>query len=378
VLSIEVTMNANREILSNVMRPTPSWRVETRTRLSTLFSIAAILFVLLLAAAPFVVSRGVVQDLFFILTMLALAQSWNLLAGYAGLISVGQQLFVGCGAYALFGFVILLGLDPILAIPLAGLFAVLVSIPTAFFAFRLYGPYFAIGTWVIAEVGRLLFAQWKALGGGTGTSLPREATRDMFGVALLEDWFGMRAAAAADAVAFWLALIVLVLTIWFVYRLLRSKQGLGLAAVRDNETAARALGVDALRLKLVIYLSTAFITGIVGAIIYLQKARISPDAAFSLTDWTAYVLFIVIIGGIGTIEGPIVGVIIFFLMQNALSSYGSWYLLLLGAIAIITMLFAPRGIWGLITDRTGIELFPVRRTLRGGSLEQTTKGGPHG
>ena len=89
-------------------------------------------------------------------------------------------------------------------------------------------------------------------------------------------------------------------------------------------------------------------------------------------------LFIVIIGGIGTIEGPIVGVIIFFLMQNALSSYGSWYLLLLGAIAIITMLFAPRGIWGLITDRTGIELFPVRRTLRGGPLEQTTKGGPHG
>ncbi len=244
-LSIEVTMTTNRDILSNVMRPSPSWRVETRTRLSSLFSLAAILFVLLLAAAPFVVSRGVVQDLFFILTMLALAQSWNLLAGYAGLISVGQQLFVGCGAYALFGFVILLGLDPILAIPLAGLFAVLVSIPTAFFAFRLYGPYFAIGTWVIAEVGRLLFAQWKALGGGTGTSLPREATRDMFGVALLEDWFGMRAAAAADAVAFWLALVVLVLTIWFVYRLLRSKQGLGLAAVRDNETAARALGVDA-------------------------------------------------------------------------------------------------------------------------------------
>jgi branched-chain amino acid transport system permease protein len=375
---IEVTMNANRETLSDVMRQTPSWRVETRTRLSTLFSIAAILFVLLLAAAPFVVSRGVVQDLFFILTMLALAQSWNLLAGYAGLISVGQQLFVGCGAYALFGFVILLGVDPILAIPLAGLFAVLVSIPTAFFSFRLYGPYFAIGTWVIAEVGRLLFAQWKALGGGTGTSLPREATREMFGVAFLEDMFGMRAAAAADAVAFWLALLVLVLTIWFVYRLLRSKQGLGLAAVRDNETAARALGVDAQKLKLVIYLSTAFITGVVGALIYLQKARISPDAAFSLTDWTAYVIFIVVIGGIGTIEGPILGLIIFFLMQNALSSYGSWYLLLLGALAIVTMLFAPRGIWGLITDRTGIELFPVRRTLRGGSLEQTSKGGPNG
>ncbi len=355
-----------------------AWRVETRTRLSGLFSLFAIALILILSAAPFLVSRGVVQDLFFILTMLALAQSWNLLAGYAGLISVGQQLFVGCGAYALFGFVTLIGLDPILAIPLAGIFAMLVALPTAFFAFRLYGPYFAIGTWVIAEVGRLLFAQWKMLGGGTGTSLPRDATRDMFGVALLEDVFGMRAAAAADAVAFWLALLVLALTIGFVYRLLRSKQGLGLAAVRDNETAARALGVDALRLKLFIYLSTAFITGIVGALIYLQKARISPDAAFSLTDWTAYVIFIVVIGGIGTIEGPIVGVIIFFLMQNALSSYGSWYLLLLGALAIVTMLFAPRGIWGLISARTGIELFPVRRTLKGGPSEHTTKGGPNG
>ena len=354
------------------------WRVETRTRLSGLFSIFAILLVLLLVAAPFVVSRGVIQDLFFILTMLALAQNWNLLAGYAGLISIGQQLFVGCGAYALFGFVILVGVDPILAIPIAGVFATIVALPTAFFAFRLYGPYFAIGTWVIAEVGRLLFAQWKTLGGGTGTSLPRDATREMFGVHFLEDMFGMRSAAAADAICFWMALAVLTVTIGFVYRLLRSRQGLGLAAVRDNETAARALGVDAHRLKLLVFLATAFLTGIIGALLYLQKARISPDAAFSLTDWTAYVIFIVVIGGIGTIEGPIVGVVIFFLMQNALSSYGSWYLLLLGALAIVTMLFAPRGIWGLISARTGIELFPVRRTLGGGPIDQHEKGGPHG
>ena len=98
-----------------------AWRIETRTKLSGLFSIAAIAVVVLMAAAPFAVSRGVVQDLFFILTMLTLAQSWNLLAGYAGLISVGQQLFVGCGAYALFGLVILAGVDPLIAIPLAGL-----------------------------------------------------------------------------------------------------------------------------------------------------------------------------------------------------------------------------------------------------------------
>lgn len=371
-------MTTGLETMTTEIETPSGWRVETRTRLSGIFTALSLLAVVVLAAAPFIVSRSVVQDLFFILTMLALAQNWNLLAGYAGLTSVGQQLFVGCGAYALFGLVILAGVDPILAIPLAGLFAALIALPTAFFAFRLYGPYFAIGTWVIAEVGRLLFAQWKALGGGTGTSMPREATREMFGLSLLTDGLGLRASAAADALAYWLALAVAALTIGLVYRLLRSKQGLGLAAVRDNETAAQALGVDARRLKLMIYLTTALLTGIVGALIYLQKARISPDAAFSLTDWTAYVVFIVVIGGIGTIEGPILGVIVFFLLQNAFSSYGSWYLLALGALAIITMLFAPRGLWGLISDRTGWELFPVRRLLKGGTTRHDKMGGPNG
>jgi branched-chain amino acid transport system permease protein len=371
-------MTTGFDTMSNEIETPQGWRVETRTRLSGIIAVVSLIAILALASAPFLVSRGVVQDLFFILTMLALAQNWNLLAGYAGLISVGQQLFVGCGAYALFGLVILAGFDPILAIPFAGLFAMVVAAPTAFFAFRLYGPYFAIGTWVIAEVGRLLFAQWKMLGGGTGTSLPREATKDMIGLSLLQDWFGMRSSAAADALAYWLALALASLTIGFVYKLLRSKQGLGLAAVRDNETAARALGVDARKLKTAIYLLTAFFTGIIGALIYLQKARISPDAAFSLTDWTAYVVFIVVIGGIGTIEGPILGVIVFFLLQNAFSSYGSWYLLALGALAIVTMLFAPRGLWGLISDRTGWELFPVRRLLKGRPQTKNDKGGPHG
>jgi branched-chain amino acid transport system permease protein len=342
----------------------PRWRVETRTRLSAGFGVLAVIALVVLAAVPFFASRGVVQDLFFILTMLVLAQNWNLLAGYAGLISVGQQLFVGCGAYALFGFVILLGLDPVLAVLLSGVFAALVSIPTAFFTFRLYGPYFAIGTWVIAEVGRLLFAQWKMLGGGTGTSLPREAARDMVGVSFLKDWLGMKSAAAADALTFWLALVLLAVTIFVFYRLLRSRHGLGLAAVRDNEGAARAVGVDARRVKAMVYVTTAFLTGICGALIYLQKARISPDAAFSVTDWTAYVIFIVVIGGIGTIEGPIIGVIVFFLLRETLADLGSIYLMILGVVAIVVMLKAPRGLWGFVRDRFDLELFPVRRRVR--------------
>lgn len=355
-----------------------SFRVETRTRASSVFAAVAVVVVLTAFAAPFFVSRSVIQDLFFILTMLVLAQCWNLLAGYAGLISVGQQLFVGCGGYAMFSLVSLAGFDPILAILAAGLFATLIAVPTAFFTFRLYGPYFAIGTWVIAEVGRLAFAQWKALGGGTGTSLPREAVRDMAGISLLRDVFGMRAAQAGDAATYWLALILVLVTIGFIYRLLRSKQGLGLAAVRDNEIAARAVGVDAARMKTLVYLATAFLTGCCGALIYVQKQRISPDAAFSVIDWTAYVIFIVVIGGLGTVEGPVVGVILFFLLQNLLADYGSWYLLLLGLIGMATMLFAPRGLWGLFSDRTGIQLFPVRRILKGGPLAQDKKGGPNG
>jgi branched-chain amino acid transport system permease protein len=356
----------------------PSFTVETRTRASTLSAAAVIALLLLAFAAPFIVSRGVIQELFFILTMLVLAQNWNLLAGYAGLISVGQQAFVGFGAYTMFGAVILFGVDPVVAILIAGLFSIALAFPTAFFTFRLYGPYFAIGTWVVAEVVRLLLAQWKALGGGTGTSLPRDATREMVGVVMMRDVFGMKASQASDALTYWLALILVVATIGFIYGLLRSKQGLGLAAVRDNEQAARAVGVDARRMKTLVYLATSFITGICGALIYVQKARISPDAAFSVTDWTAYVIFIVVIGGIGTIEGPILGVIIFFLLQNLLADYGSWYLLVLGLLGIAIMLFAPRGLWGLFSDRTGIQLFPVRRVLKGGPLNLTHKGGPHG
>ncbi|MEO0979592.1 MAG: branched-chain amino acid ABC transporter permease [Pseudomonadota bacterium] len=347
-----------------------AWSVETRTRTSALFLGLSVLLVIGLAFAPFYASRSLIQDLFFILTMLVLAQGWNLLAGYAGLVSVGQQAFVGIGAYAMFGGVILLELDPLVSILLGGIAAALLAIPTAFFTFRLQGAYFAIGTWVVAEIVRLSVAQWKALGGGTGTSLPRSATRDMFGLDFLKDTFGFKTSAATDVITFWLALILAVVTVGVVYRLLRSRQGLGLAAVRDNQNAARSVGVDAQRLKTIVYLSTAFITGLAGALIYVQKARISPDAAFSVLDWTAYVIFIVVIGGIGTIEGPIIGVIIFFALQNSLSGYGSWYLLVLGLLGIVIMLFAPRGLWGLFTDRTGIELFPIRRRLSGGSTEK--------
>lgn len=337
--------------------------IQTQTPASRIAGFAAIALLALALFLPAFAGRGLIQDMFFILTMLVLAQWWNLLAGYGGLVSVGQQAFVGMGAYALFGAVILWGLDPVPSILIAGLAALILAIPTAFFAFRLQGAYFAIGTWVIAEVVRLSVAQWKAVGGGTGTSLPRAATKDMWFVDLIKDLFDVKTSAARDILAYWLALLLALLTIGAIYWLLRTRRGLALAATRDNDQAARAVGVDAARSKWFVYLVSAFGTGLAGGLIYMQKARISPDAGFSVLDWTAYVIFIVVIGGIGTIEGPIIGVLVFFLLQSLLADYGSWYLMALGLIGIAVMLFAPRGLWGFFTDKTGIELFPVRRRL---------------
>jgi len=341
----------------------PAYTVQTRTKLSTLTLVAGVVIVLLLIAAPAFVSRSAIQDLFFVFTMLALAQYWNLLAGYAGLVSVGQQAFVGIGGYTLFAAAIFLGVDPIIGIFLAGVFAMILAVPTAFVIFRLRGAYFAIGTWVAAEVFRLIFAQWQALGGGTGTSLPRTATKGIWGQDFIKDLFDVKTSAARDIEAYWIALFITVGTIILVYILLRSRQGLALSAIRDAEPAAASLGVKNFWAKFWIFIVAAFGTGMTGAVIYFQKARISPDAGFSVIDWTAFVVFIVVIGGIGTIEGPIIGVIIFFILQNYLADFGTWYLMLLGAIATVVMLVSPQGIWGWVVQKYDLQLFPVRRRL---------------
>ena len=319
--------------------------------------------VVVLAALPLFAGRSLLQDFFFLFTMIALAQYWNLLAGYGGLVSVGQQAFVGLGAYSLFAATLLLGWDPVVAIGTAGVVAAVLALPAALIVFRLRGAYFAIGTWVVAEVFRLLLAQYKPLGGGTGTSLGPEITNTMFGLNRLAETLSVRMPAARDIAVYWLALGLLLGTLALIYALLRSRRGLALAAIRDSEIAAVSLGVDSFRTRLLIYVIAAFGTGMVGALIYLQKARISPDAAFSVIDWTAYVIFIVVIGGIGTLEGPIIGAIVLYFLQDYLSTFGAWYLISLGALAVAVMLIAPRGIWGYIAQRFDIEIFPTRRRL---------------
>jgi branched-chain amino acid transport system permease protein len=341
----------------------PAWQIRVGTRLSRVAAVAGIMLVVALAALPAIASRNLIQDLIFVLTMLTLAQLWNVLAGWGGLVSVGQQAFVGLGAYALFAGIVMAGLDPVAAIPLAGLFAALIAAMLGPLLFRLEGPYFAIGSWVAAEALRLICAQFKSLGGGTGLSISPGELSQMFGLKAVQALLGLRPAAARDVLVYWLALLLAVLVTLGIYGFMRSRHGLALAASRDNAAAARSVGVRTARIRHVLWIAVAFATGMVGALVYLQKARISPDAAFSVTDWTAYVIFIVVIGGVRTIEGPMVGVLLLWGLVTYLAQHGSLYLVVLGTLAILIMLFMPKGVWGAAARRWQLQLFPTQRWL---------------
>jgi branched-chain amino acid transport system permease protein len=332
---------------------TASFQVEHATRSSRIGTAAFAVAFVMLAAAPAWGGRDDLRLLSEIYAYVALASLWNLLAGYAGLVSVGQQAYVGLGGYVLFASTILAGVHPLLAVPIAGVVAAVVALPVAGLMFRLRGHYFAIGTWVVAEVFRLIASQISVLGGGSGVSLPAGIVTAMASSRQMREFL-----------MYWVALALVVVVLAAIVLLLRSRYGLALTAIRDNELAARSNGVDVTRTKLVVYVLTAFGTAMIGALIFLQKLRISPDTAFSVNDWTAFVIFITVIGGIGRVEGPIIGTIIFFLLRQTLADLGSLYLLMLGAVAIAVMLLAPKGIWGFLADRFGWQLLPLERRLR--------------
>jgi branched-chain amino acid transport system permease protein len=315
----------------------------------------------MLAAAPYWGDRQALRLLAEIYSYVALASLWNLLAGYAGLVSVGQQAYVGLGAYVFFALTMLAGVDPLIAIPIAGAVGGLVALPVAGLLFRLRGHYFAIGSWVIAEVFRLLASQVSVLGGGSGVSLP---------IGIVAGMAPTRQ--AREFLIYWLALALAAVIVGAIVILLRSRYGLALTAIRDNETAARSSGVEVTRTKLVVYVITALGTATVGALIFLQKLRISPDTAFSVNDWTAFVIFMTVIGGIGRVEGPLIGAVVFFALRQTLADLGSLYLLMLGAVAIGVMLWAPKGIWGVLAGRFGWQLVPLERRLVWQKREKTS------
>ncbi|MGE0279094.1 MAG: branched-chain amino acid ABC transporter permease [Rhizobiaceae bacterium] len=303
-----------------------------------------------LASVPVWGSSFLKRSIIEFLYLLALAQVWNFMAGYAGLISIGQQGWVGIGAYALVVLADDLGIDPFLSVPLAGLVVALMAWPITWLLFRLRGAYFAVGTWVLAETIRLaVTANIDWLGGGRGRTLRAVASYDRY---------------LRENLSYLVVLAMAAGSIAVIYLLLRSKTGLALMAMRDSEVGAAGVGVGIVRTKRLVYVLAAGIAGAVGALIYLNLLNVRPDAAFSI-NWAAYVIFIVIIGGIGTLEGPIIGTIVFFLLRRFLFDFEEWSLIIFGGIAVAVMIVAPRGLWGLVSKRFGIELFPIRQRMPG-------------
>jgi branched-chain amino acid transport system permease protein len=314
------------------------------------FAFQALLLVaiVLLAAGPWLFDLNQLTLLTEFFTLLVLALMWNLLAGYADIVTVGQHGFVGVGAYAFFGLAVLAGLDPFLSIILAAVATAVLAVPALLFILRLRLAYLAVGTWVLADVLSLIAGKLLGFGGGSGVSLPISIAR-AFGGSVSQR------VVTLYILAFTLAAAALAAT-WL---LLRSRVGLGLTAMRDSEEGAKSAGVDVPRMRVICFLWTAPFLGLAGALVTLQKVRIAPSASFSITDWTIFIIFVVVIGGIGSLEGPIIGTALFLLLREYLSDFGAWYLILLGAVSIGVILIEPRGLWGVWRRLFPIDVIPV-------------------
>jgi ABC-type branched-subunit amino acid transport system permease subunit len=315
----------------------------TRSRRSSLWGLGgAVVVIAVLAYLPYAVYEGTTSTLVNFFILLIMASMWNLLAGYAGLVSVGQQAFIGLGSY----FVLITGLhnlNAFIGLPVAVLGTAVLGLVAWFLLSRLRSGYFAITTWVIASICYLIIIRFPSLGGGTGeplTGLPSVSSTLL------------------NAYVYWLCLGLTVLTLAVIYAVLRGRLGLVLTAVRDDETGARSIGARVTRAQLIVFVIAAAGCGAAGALELLSQPFVQPTAAFSI-QWTAEMIFACLIGGIGTIEGPIIGTIVFFALQQWLSSYGTWYFIVLGCVAIAVAIWAPRGLWGVIAERFHVRLFPV-------------------
>lgn len=309
--------------------------------------LVAVCIVTVLALLPWYAGFAVQRLLVEVLTLFAIALAWNLLAGYGGMVAVGQHVFVGIGAYALFAIANRFDLNPWLVLPLAGVVTAGFALLFAWPMFRLSGAYFAVGTWVLAEMMRILALNSDWLGAGAGMPLLGIREFDRF---------------TRNAGVYWSALAVAVAAVWIARSMLRGRLGLALMSLRDAPAAAASCGVPIAKAKLALWVLSAAITGLAAGVAYMNTLQVSPDAAFSL-NWTAAAIFVVVLGGLGTLEGPFLGVIVYFALREAFAGYGAWYFIGLGSLAIAVMVAAPGGLWSLISKVGVGDLLGVRRRM---------------
>jgi branched-chain amino acid transport system permease protein len=314
--------------------------------------------VVLLAVAPAIVGEGGLRFATECFLILAMAQMWNLLAGYTGLVSFGHQVFVGLGAYGLFTVSGWLELSPYWVLPVAPAVCAVVAAVIAIPLFRLREAYFSIAMWVFSEIISAITMKSTWLGGTSGVPLATSKLIDF-------DWF--------EPVMFWIAGALALGTVAGLYLLLSSSFGLGLMSVRDNDLAAMSVGVDVRRNRFIVFVLSAAGCGFAGAVSFMGNLYVAPAAAFDV-NWVVYMMFIVMIGGIGTLEGPIIGTAIFFglreMVTDVLGLSAGWYLVALGVVAVTIMLWSPSGLWPVLRDRFAIKLLSVRRLSPAASRRQ--------
>jgi branched-chain amino acid transport system permease protein len=339
--------------MSVAVEQLPGVRVQRWTRTSAGFTTALGGLVALLAFAPVLFGANTLNNLIQLYFLVLLAMMWNALAGYGGLVSVGQQAFIGIGAYGVVFLSVQHSLNPFLAMLLATLIGAALSIPIAAVMLWLRGGAFAIGMWVVAEVFAILVSLDASLGGGTGTS------------AVLA--FNLRYDPAHRLkYTYWAALGAAAVTLVVLYALLRSRLGASLQAIRDDEEAAASVGVRVRLGKGVLFVLAAAGCTAAGTIILAWQLSILPEGPDSIfgVNWSARMIFMVLVGGLGTFEGPIVGAVALFLLQQYVSNSGVWYFVMLGAIAIGVAIVLPRGVWGTLQERFNLQLLPVGYRLR--------------
>jgi branched-chain amino acid transport system permease protein len=328
--------------MSSVSNATAAGTIRRSSRSSRIGSTALVLAGVGLFAIPQVFAANIVQQLTSLLIFLMLAVMWNALAGYGGLVSVGQQAFIGFGAYGTI-FLTQRDVPPYLAMVLASLASAVLAAVLSLFVLRLRGGQFAVGTWVVAELIALLVILDRGLNGGTGISLRG---------------LNVYAPEVRRAYTYWLTLGFAVLLLGLLFLLLRLRTGAALQAIRDDEEAAAAVGVRVGPLKFLLYVLAGFGCGAAGAMTLANTLFIQPQSIFGV-QWSAYMIFMVLVGGLGTFEGPIIGALLFFVIQYEFADLGAWYLIGLGLVAIAFALFLPRGVWSLVNDRLHVRLLPV-------------------
>jgi branched-chain amino acid transport system permease protein len=296
----------------------------------------------LLALAPLLLSANIVERLTTLFIYGILALMWNALAGYAGLLSVGHQAFFGLGAYAAIRLADM-GLNAYLGMLIGAVLIAIISVPLSFFMLRLKEGEFAIGMWVMASLTHLLVNLDSLVQGETGTSLIALQQYD---------------ADTRRAYTYWAALGMMAFLGWLVFWMLRGKVGIAAQAIRDNEEAASSIGIDVKSTKRLIFILSAFGVAAAGALWLATAITFQPKTYFSV-QWSAYMIFMVLVGGIGTYEGPILGAILFFAVETLFGGQGVTYLIGLGLVAVLFALLLPRGIWGAVESKFGIRLLPV-------------------